>query len=494
MPDTEPTGSSDTNVNEILTTITDDLHPSTGEQRRLTVAANKLSAAITATLRDSSHFDCDPGTVDIIQAGSTARGTNITGDADIDLFIQFPALGKSGSIHPDAFKTLVEDDLSGILDNEMIDYANHPYRKGTYLLAGTTFAVDIVPCINTGNSDPDGSPTLTTPVDRTPLHTTYLSDRLTPQHKDGIRLLKQFFKAQQIYGADTETQGFSGFLTELLILEYGSFLNTLEGIADWGDTVVIDLEDHAVDSFMSPLTIIDPVDPDRNAAAAVSATSKHLAIAAARTFLRSPRKESFQKPTAESVDTETVESMFQTRDTYLISLLFELPGSMHRDTAIPQLRRSASSLATTLRSYDFTVLTTAVSFAEQPARTWGCLVLELQEKELPAITQQSGPPVTDREAATAFRKAHSGNDVVLTGPYVDGDRYAVEKERMIQTPSDFISSGRLLNEVQHGKRITSLIDAGEYQYLTGSELATSLAGCDLLDNIYIQFRRARQTP
>ncbi len=54
-------------------------------------------------------------------------------------------------------------------------------------------------------------------------------------------------------------------------------------------------ERDAIRRFKSPVIIIDPVDPNRNAAASISRDALATAIAASREFLRNPRIDFFHE-------------------------------------------------------------------------------------------------------------------------------------------------------------------------------------------------------
>ena len=86
-------------------------------------------------------------------------------------------------------------------------YAEHPYINA--YIDGVD--VDLVPCYKV-----DSATTIQSAVDRTPFHTRYITDRINGLIDD-VLLLKQFTKAGGIYGSDQMTEGFSGYLCELLL-------------------------------------------------------------------------------------------------------------------------------------------------------------------------------------------------------------------------------------------------------------------------------------
>ena len=130
-------------------------------------------------------------------------------------------------------------------------------------------------------------------VDRTPFHTGYLEGRVEPV-ADDVRLAKAFLDGVGAYGSDLRTRGFSGYLTELLVLEYGGFRPLLEAAADWSPPVRLDPEDHAEASFEDPLAVVDPTDPERNVAAVCSARNVGRLLHYARDLLADPRIDLFE--------------------------------------------------------------------------------------------------------------------------------------------------------------------------------------------------------
>ena len=72
-----------------------------------------------------------------------------------------------------------------------------------------------------------------------------------------------------IYGAEIAKNGFSGYVTEVLILKYGSFQSTLEALSRVQEEKVIIStdpidEETAKKTFKHSVIILDPIDPKRN--------------------------------------------------------------------------------------------------------------------------------------------------------------------------------------------------------------------------------------
>ena len=108
---------------------------------------------------------------------------------------------------------------------------------------------------------------------RSPFHTEYVKDNLNNEMIRHVRLLKRMLKSINVYGAEIATNGFSGYVIEVLILKYCSLPSLLQVISDIkkeGNVFSINsVDEDVLKTFASPLVIIDPVDSRRNLGAAI---------------------------------------------------------------------------------------------------------------------------------------------------------------------------------------------------------------------------------
>jgi hypothetical protein len=149
--------------------------------------------------------------------GSTAKGTFMAGDKDLDIFVFF---------EPEVARETLEEEGLAIgeavfehFDGQYhVEYAEHPYTKGTI----NGFEVEIVPAY--AIDDPND---IKSAVDRTPFHTRWVNEALDKAQRKEVVMLKAFLKAQGLYGSSLDTERFSGYLREILIAEYGSFTDLL---------------------------------------------------------------------------------------------------------------------------------------------------------------------------------------------------------------------------------------------------------------------------
>jgi len=396
-----------------------------------------------------------PVEADIVLVGSTARDTWLAGERDIDLFVRFPP-----DLPREDLETYGLEIGHGVLPDGHEEYAEHPYVKGPF----DGFDVDLVPCYDVADAT-----AIKSAVDRTPFHTKYLQARIDADLAGEVRATKQFLHGIGVYGSDLRTQGFSGYLTELLVLEYGGFRGLVEAAADWHPPVEMDPEDHGQASFDDPLIVIDPTDPERNVAAVCAPESVARLQHYARALLADPREELFFPSPPDPLDAAAVRGAFDRRGTTPAALRFEAPDIVD-DQLYPQLDRSIEGLAGELDRRGFDVLRSAV-FADETA----ALLVELEVAARPAVERHEGPPVHVREHAEGFYDAYAESDVETEGqvgtygPFVAGDRYAVERPREFGTARAFLESDAV-NDVALGARVEEAL-ADDYEVLVGADVA-----------------------
>jgi tRNA nucleotidyltransferase (CCA-adding enzyme) len=94
--------------------------------------------------------------------------------------------------------------------------------------------------------------------------------------------------------------------------------------------------------------------------------------------------------------------------------------------------------------------------------------VELEVAERPAVERHEGPPVHVRQHADGFYGKYA-DDPDAWGPFIDGDRYVVEREREFESADAFLESDALL-DVALGVRVESALEDG-YEVLVGDAVA-----------------------
>ena len=195
--------------------------------------------------------------------GSYAKNTWLAGDADIDIFFTFK---NNKDISKKLEKILKKKHKINLIHGSR-DYFSVKYQ-------GVLF--EIIPVKEIRKASEAENVT-----DISLLHVSYVRKKLKSKLQNEVRLLKKFCKSNGLYGAESYISGFSGYVLELLIIYYKSFNNLVKKVSKWKDKTVLDIEKYyknnkdLLDKLNyskknCSLIIIDPVQPDRNVAAALS--------------------------------------------------------------------------------------------------------------------------------------------------------------------------------------------------------------------------------
>src|SRR3989344_3478225 len=194
-----------------------------------------------------------------VLGGSVAKGTWVKGNPDIDIFVQYPLKYKDKDI-----SSLLEKDIKKLFKDASKIHGSRDYFKIDY----SDYTFEVIPVLKV--SSPEKAENIT---DATPFHTEWVKEKANEKLQDEIRLTKAFMKANRVYGAESYIKGFSGFVSEILTIEYGSFQKLISSVIRWKSGEIIGNKTAAKKlnkSKIGPLIVVDPTCPSRNAAAALS--------------------------------------------------------------------------------------------------------------------------------------------------------------------------------------------------------------------------------
>ncbi|MDY6819738.1 MAG: tRNA CCA-pyrophosphorylase, partial [Halobacteriales archaeon] len=97
------------------------------------------------------------------------------------------------------------------------------------------------------------------------------------------------------------------------------------------------------------------------------------------------------------------------------------------------------------------------------------LLIELAVATRPAIERHEGPPVhVGDHAAGFYEKYADSDDPMIYGPFIDDDRYVVERERPFTDAVEFLESEAIL-ETRLGPAIERALTT-DYTVLVDTEL------------------------
>jgi len=366
-----------------------------------------------------------------VMCGSVEKGTWLAGKREFDLFLLFNPVVSREEFEKKGLD-LAKKIISALDGKWEIAYAEHPYLRGSMKSGKLDYSIDIVPAYDV--SDPSR---IKSAVDRTPHHVSYIKKRFTPDLSDTARLIKAFAKAAGAYGADVKTQGFSGYLCELLALHYGSFARCAAEAQKWEAGLLVDLERKAVDyqaaldKFRAPMMVIDPVDPNRNVAAAVSAESFFAFSRACKDFISLPHRKWFFPSRAGPYSVKEVAAAVSRRRTRWYLVRFDRPMNLVDDTLWPQMRKASASLEGLLADGGFRVLRRDVW-----ADGRDCVLLfELEVWQVPRVVKHVGPTIWSHKQAKAFLEHYRGKKC-----WIEKDCWVTETEREHTVALDYLKS------------------------------------------------------
>ena len=370
-----------------------------------------------------------PFYADPLIVGSISKGTWLKGDHDIDLFIVFRKKIERKKLEQRGLHIGVElcKKRGGTYN---IRYAEHPYVR---IKIGKS-QVDVVPCYKIKEKEK-----IISAVDRSPLHNQYIKENLKDFEKDEVRLLKYFCKKIGVYGADAKTEGVSGYLCELLIINYGTFKNTLKEISKLNFGEIIDPEKlvsrkEAKKKFKSPLIVIDPVDRNRNVAAPISAQNFLKLKLEAKKYLETNQFPQLKIKTIPSL----IEKLKKDRGTQFIGVKFK-PSQIIPENLYPQLRKFEKRLTRYLEENDFFVIRHH-SWTDENKKAF--LIFEVENTLLPKHKKKEGPVIFSAEVDNFLNKYLDGK----YKPYIERNRFYIcykRKVRNIETAiRNFLTENR----------------------------------------------------
>ena len=363
--------------------------------------------------------------------GSVAKDTFLKDDVDIDIFILFnPSYYTVDWINKN-FVEIASQCLQERGYRVIVEYASHPYivtHVGGY-------EINIVPAFKISKPSE-----IISAVDRTPFHTEYVKTKLCEECKDEVRLLKRFLKVWNIYGAEIKTQGFSGYLTELLIIKYGSFIDTLKASLSWrAYKTCIDIEGYYASEkecrsrFKNDvLVVVDPVDAKRNAASALSIKSFAMFKLLARLFLENPSEDFFEikkDEASEEYNQEVLRNRIFNEGLCYIAIKFDVIKKIP-DVVWGQIKRIHNSIRNTLNKYGFRC--TYIDSWVDPTLSKAVTIIELYECR--EYEYHIGPPAYDPNAISFLIK----NKNAVIGPWIDENGRLVCIRKRRKGPEDII--------------------------------------------------------
>ena len=345
----------------------------------------------------------------ILLAGSSARGTFITNKKDLDIFILFDL-----SLDVDEIKKYNELLLAKTFPKTKFreEYGEHPYLKAVI----ENHNIDFVPGYYITNIKDRKSS-----VDRTPLHLKFLNKYQNEEIKKQVILLKQFLKNNLLYGADQKNNGFSGYLTELLILKWGKFENVLKELLDYNKNKYIYInKSNTIKNFDDYFVFIDPTDESRNVASAVSKKTYTTFQYLANNYLKDKSIDYFFK------------DCFPETNKNLICFELNINGKTD-DSKWGIIKGTAKRLANELNTKHYNV----INYSGLIVNDNGIIILESILKDT-----LRGPELKDLKNSKAFKSKHKNTYIKDNRLYCD---IILKKENLINDSKKIVN--KLLSKI-----------------------------------------------
>jgi len=414
-------------IKKILNKAIAEAIPSETEQKHV----NELSQELTQIINEQA----EQFSAKLMVGGSVAKGTWLPHIHDIDCFLRFNYIKYKDK--SELISNIAEKILKKCFKNLTRLHGSRDYFQTRY----NKCDIEIIPVLDINS--PDLMKNIT---DVSPLHFNWLSKK-TKQNNlaTEIRLAKQFFKANNLYGAESFIRSFSGHVIEVLTIHYGGFIPLLKAISKWQDTAYVDSEHKYTDKkqmmllmneskTISPLIVVDPIQPERNAAAALS-NEKFIALKKiVNRFLNNPTISYFKE---KKVTINQIKSCKTKNELILITICPE--SNVTIDVAGCKLLKQFEYIEKNLIDFDFKIAKKSWYWDK---KTDAILWFYINPQKLSKVFRHFGPPTTLTQHAEAFRKQWEKFDVKTIK-----DKLYVDFPRKIRTVDDF------LNELRKDKNI-----------------------------------------
>lgn len=373
-------------------------------QSKDSMKLHKIAQHVTDLIDKSITTIDDDRILGVSVGGSYAKGTWLTEDNDIDFFVK---------INPNVNKREFEQlgtriGLSALSKyGPYLRYSDHPYVEAKI----QKVRINIVPCYQVNRGQWKSA------ADRSPFHTIFMTENLDENMKGQVRILKRFLKSIGIYGSQLSVGGFSGYVTEILILRYRSFKEAISLVANMNrDKQLIALNEpdpQYLPSFNSSIIIIDPIDPRRNLGAAISTESLGKFILAARSLIQIPSIGYF-KSTENMFDIRVLEKVKPN----LLIVEFKI-RKRSPDVIWGQLKRSLTALSKQLSISGFNAFGSTCITDENE---YAAFVFLVEFTTLPSFTLNVGPEIFRMRDTETFieKKMHK-----LTPFWINGNMRVV---------------------------------------------------------------------
>ncbi len=399
------------NISQIKKQILSEIKPTKEHEKEVSARINSVLKKINSGLKDAKA----------ILGGSGAKDTWLRNTFDADIFVLFDYKKFSDK----------SDQISRILKNHLKKkfkkISELPGSRNYFQVLYEDFTFEIIPILNIKNADDAKNIT-----DISPLHAKWVLKQ--KKYSDDVRLVKQFMRASNVYGAESYIRGFSGYLTEILTIYYKGFENLIKNAAKWDDKEVVDPEKYFKNrnqilfelnkaKILSPLVVVDPVQKSRNVAAALSEEKYNDFIKACREFLKKPSMDFFVK---KEITKDELAKKYKDR-----LLLIKIKTKKDKDDITGcRILKVFEYFEAKLKQNDFKIIQKGWDWNK---KTDAFLWFVLEKKQLEKTKKWQGPPLAVKQGVDNFKKKYKKT-------FIEGKRIYAIIERKFAKAEDLIKS------------------------------------------------------
>jgi tRNA nucleotidyltransferase (CCA-adding enzyme) len=374
-------------VKQVLSGL--DLTPRKEDIACLKAETNRITSLLRSALRQNRI------SAEVFVGGSYTKNTLIGGgEYDVDIFARFD--WKYEELSPILEKVVKKAAKEGKFKMERV----HGSRDYFRLWKNRKVIFEVIPV--TKIKKPKEARNVT---DLSYFHVNYVKRKLKGNIANEVVVAKQFCKAQEVYGAESYVNGFSGYALECLIIYYKSFEKMLKELVKVkeNERLIIDSEkkfkkksdilfEMNESKLNSPVIIVDPTWKERNALAALSKETFLKFQGRAREFLKRPSADFF---VIKEFDASAFRKQAKRRQQF-VSLSIET-DRQEGDIAGTKMKKFSNYIVKELGRY-FDIADRKFNYKKGKASAF--YIIAKPKKEIIKI----GPPANFEKHASAFRK------------------------------------------------------------------------------------------
>ncbi|MGV8087412.1 MAG: nucleotidyltransferase domain-containing protein [Candidatus Woesearchaeota archaeon] len=389
-----------------------------------------------------------------VKGGSIAKETFLKDDYDIDLFIRYNITYRDSDISFMTSKIL--DKLCKKIKTQIVKiHGSRDYYQFNIIKNKKILAFEVIPVLLIHASNYSDAQNIT---DLSPEHVTWVKKYTTkkPELIEDIRVAKQFCKANKVYGAESYINGFSGHILDILIIHHGSFINLINTFSkyeydDLKKPIIIDTEKNLPNPLIqlnknkiTPLIIIDPIQKDRNSAAALNKEKLWMFILASKEFIKNPSKDFFVIHKF-NIDDEIKKALkkikIDKKELNIIKLIMKtVDGS--KDVVGTKALKAHTLILEQLELNDFKIYYNGWNFIYDKKYAESFIIID---KKISEEISQQGPPINSTINYNKFIEKHKDLKHKITlknnRAYATIPRKFTDPKKLIEeiTKQDFIS-------------------------------------------------------